>query len=268
MVSIAGSKMANVSFGAIDFQTKDFYQFAQIDGLVGLAGNAGTANTFSQLFLAGAFAQEVFAMCFVEGSQSNGSLTFGGADPRLYHGSIQYTENVQPQPGYYGMNVDLGVNGQSVAAATSSIIDSGTNILLLPTPMYNALSQRFLSLCTQFNMTGICTGTYNSSATLLDGFCYDLTQEDFSRFPNITFSINSTTGSTFELIVPPAAYLVPLRLPFNPSSYCFAVLATGPTGFFIIGDTVMSGYYSVFNIASQQIGWAPVNTQTCGSLQV
>lgn len=46
---------------------------------------------------------------------------------------------------------------------------------------------------------------------------------------------------------------------------CLGVGVVGG-GLQIIGDTLMQNYLVVFDVENSRIGWAPVNTDTCGSL--
>jgi hypothetical protein len=48
--------------------------------------------------------------------------------------------------------------------------------------------------------------------------------------------------------------------------YCLGIRNTGSGGMLIIGDTTMEDYLVVFDREQNRIGWAPVNTKTCGSL--
>jgi hypothetical protein len=43
-------------------------------------------------------------------------------------------------------------------------------------------------------------------------------------------------------------------------------MAGSDHGPLVAGDTTMRNYYLVFDLAKQQIGWGPVNKDTCGSL--
>ena len=56
---------------------------------------------------------------------------------------------------------------------------------------------------------------------------------------------------------------------FYANEKCLGILATGSedsTGLFIVGDTLMQNYYTILDNANNQIGWAAVNKQNCGSI--
>lgn len=134
-------------------------------GVVGMAGPAGVESVFSQLASAKAvpaglclasfrslpLAHLVFSradawgICLNPGATSNGTLTLGGADPRLYHGlvlglllvhlgdlhylthigDLAYTASIDTE--HYVMNfAGLTVGGVPVKGVESTIIiDSG-----------------------------------------------------------------------------------------------------------------------------------------------
>lgn len=77
---------AQVTFGAIESQTAHFEQFERIDGVMGMAGDAAYTSVFGELVKNGAVADNMWAICLRHGSSSNGSLTLGGIDQRLYTG--------------------------------------------------------------------------------------------------------------------------------------------------------------------------------------
>lgn len=108
------------------------------------------------------------------GSVSNGSITVGGIDDRLYTGSIAYTPNTGGGQFYQMGAQGITVGGASVVLDEPNvIIDSGTNILLLPSESYTSLKQVFLALCSSVNLHGVCD--VPSGSTIFDNVCYPFT---------------------------------------------------------------------------------------------
>jgi hypothetical protein len=66
MVSLGSLGPVPVTFGAITYQTSNFDQFKQIDGVVGLAGAAGSGNVFESLRSAGYIEEDMFGMCLAQ----------------------------------------------------------------------------------------------------------------------------------------------------------------------------------------------------------
>ena len=67
--------------------------------------------------------------------------------------------------------------GQSIDTYPGCIVDSGTNILLLPANLYDALNQTFLKQCSTTKYPYVC----DTQKTLLDGYCYPLTQDEINQ---------------------------------------------------------------------------------------
>jgi hypothetical protein len=72
----------------------------------------------------------LWSICLQPGSVSNGTITIGGIDSRLYTGQVVYTPDVG-QGQFYEMNLNgISVGNTSVYIDEQQvIIDSGTNIL-------------------------------------------------------------------------------------------------------------------------------------------
>jgi len=181
----------------------------------------------------------------------------GGTDPSLYTGNFGYTPIV-PGEGFYSINMtDILVDGKSIGQPYSSyssnaIVDSGTNILLLPDELYGPLDSTFQSLCSKINLPYIC----KTKKSFFDGYCYPLTQQQIDEFPSIELNIDGV-----PLIMSGEDYLLEEQPGSN--NYCLAILNTGPGGFIIIGDTVMQNYYTLFDVTNQRLGWATVNSGNC-----
>jgi hypothetical protein len=150
-VSLAGLGPVDVELGSIEKQTSNFDQFKQIDGVMGFT-MASKKNVFTQLVAAGK-SDNIWAMCMTQGSKSNGTITIGGVDPRL---SVDGKVNYVPDAGRGFREVavaslDLGGSGSSGTASiginSNAILDTGTNVLLLPKTAMNSLQVR---RCTHF----------------------------------------------------------------------------------------------------------------------
>jgi len=243
-----------INFGAIEYQTSNFYQFQNIDGVMGIGGPAGSTNLFSTLFSKGKVPANEFSMCFNQGSKSNGTLTLGGVDPRLYIGSFETVKNSGEGDYEVPMN-SMTVGGQTIEATqTSAIIDSGTNILLLPNQAFNSMKTIFVNNCTQNPLVGVC----GTGKTIFDGACFPLTAKQMAAYPPLVINLEGAT-----LSVPYYSYLVVVD---TPGQYCLGILPTGVGGFTIFGDTIMENYLVSFNRAANTIGWAQVNDKNCGNI--
>ena len=251
-----------ITFGAIDYQTSNFEQFQNIDGVCGMAGPANPQSVISQLATNNAIPAWMWSLCLQPGAVSNGTITLGGIDSRLHDGDVVYTPDVGGGQ-FYSMQLNgMKLGGQQVYTDEPQvIIDSGTNILLLPDETFSSMKKLFLGMCSSQNqLHGICD--VGSTETLFDGKCFDFTAAQIAAFPNITISVPS-----IDLVMTPKNYILfEYGVNFKPGQYCLGISSTGPQGLQIVGDTLLENYLTVFDQTNQKIGWAPVSNQ-CGNIQ-
>eukprot|EP00998_Keelungia_sp_KM082_P003496 NODE_1434_length_1334_cov_70.681856_g1421_i0.p1 GENE.NODE_1434_length_1334_cov_70.681856_g1421_i0~~NODE_1434_length_1334_cov_70.681856_g1421_i0.p1 ORF type:complete len:403 (+),score=89.22 NODE_1434_length_1334_cov_70.681856_g1421_i0:60-1268(+) len=260
-VSAGGLGPVNVSLGAITKQTTNFDQFNVVCGVMGFI-DSGKSTVFEQLVKAGK-SKNLWAICMNEGSKSNGTVTLSEIDNRLYTGSIQYTPMVDD--GFYSVKMDsIKVGEASISGLNpTAILDTGTNVLLLPTKAYDSMKAAFLDMCASKKLAGICDQPKNE--TLFEGHCFPLTAAEVAEYPDITLNVGDASNPV-ALTMVPTDYLL-----FNDfrskasNQICLGVRPTGQS-FLIIGDTTMQSHYLIFDNANRRIGWAPVNKANCGSL--
>jgi hypothetical protein len=121
-----------------------------IDGVMGFT-SGGKEDVFSQL-VASNKCDNVWSICMHEGSKSNGSITIGGVDPRL-SSNVQYVadsgfgfHSVQVTSITIGGSAPMPVSDDVARArapipvGASAILDTGTNILLVPSSVLAKVS--------------------------------------------------------------------------------------------------------------------------------
>eukprot|EP01051_Picozoa_sp_SAG22_P001135 SAG22_NODE_41_length_25488_cov_6.133719_10_plen_259_part_00 len=248
-------------------------QFKRVDGVLGLAGaGAGPGNVFELLYRGGFVEQDLFGMCLAAGNTSNGTFTIGGVDTRLYTGEIAWAPDVGGSgvgglAGLYQQQLAGIAVGKTVLNGSAfqqvAILDSGTNVLLLPSPLWQPVAAAFRAHCTlahgQPSLKGLC-GLRPGTKGLLDGGCVSMTDAEMAEFPTLRLGI--TAGG---LEMPPSSYLRRDDPRTNPGQVCFGVRDTGDGGYLIIGDTTMENYFVAFDRANKRIGWAK-RTDACGSV--
>ncbi|KAL6043721.1 aspartic proteinase precursor [Balamuthia mandrillaris] len=111
-----GDLHAKSPFGVIMYQTPNFQQFFYIDGVIGFsfpgASSWGGVAPYEQFVQAGLI-DNVVSMCL--NANEGGVITLGGADPSLYHGSIQWTPLINTDFPAYTINMtDIQLNGVSI----------------------------------------------------------------------------------------------------------------------------------------------------------
>ena len=250
-----------MGLGSISKQTSNFDQFKVIDGVMGFT-QGGKEDVFAQLVAAGK-CDNVWAICMHEGSVSNGTLTVGGVDPRLSD-KVEYVKDVGQ--GFHSVQVESITVGASAAAASPSvavgkdvpvgnaaILDTGTNILLVPKSLLAPLQ------------AAMCADTSLASCNdLWADTCLPLSDAQLAAYPPMSLNLDNgvklaMTAKDYLLLGSPLAGAA--------GNYCLGIKDGGDAGGgFIIGDTTMRNYYLVFDLAERKIGWGLVNTATCGSL--
>ena len=204
-----------------------------------------------------------FSLCLDQSGQG-GLFMLGGADSSTYTGQFQYTPFIGGLDELYNIwMTDIQVQGQSVQldpnvlnGGGSTVVDTGTNILLLPDQPYQALRQVYSNLCGSLKLPGFCN-VANKSATLFDGVCYPLTAAERASWPDLVLVFQG------GLSVPMKANTYIIENVPGSGQYCLGITDTGSDGFTIIGDTTMAGYVTLFDRDNAQLGFAPVNAANC-----
>lgn len=261
-----GGLSGTTSVGTITYQTSNFVQFKVIDGVIGFACDSqyNRPTPLQDLVNQGKI-QDMFSMCFDESGQG-GVFTLGGADPKLYTGEFQYTPFLGDGTGLYSVNLNDVVVGKTSIGVPSyvynnpmydgTVIDSGTNIFLLPGTAFSALKKTFRDQCSTNDLFGVCG--QNATNTIFDNqLCFPMTLAQRQAYPDITLTFDPNVKVTMTY----AEYIIE----FVPGSgkYCLGVINTGANGFTIIGDTNMSRYVSLYDRVNNRLGFAPVNAANC-----
>jgi len=248
-VSLAGLGPVSVKLGSITRQTSNFDQFKRIDGVIGFT-MGGSSNVYKQLVDAGK-CDNVWALCMYEGSQSNGTLTIGGADARLADGPIIYVPD--SGLGFHSVSVaSLKLGDSTIQVGQNAILDTGTNVLLLPSTVFAQVQK---SMCSDMSLA-YCKELWSSA-------CVTMTDAQMDAYPPLAMELDGIalqmTSRDYLLIGSPLAA--------SAGQVCLGIRDGGSAGGsgFIIGDTTMRHYYLVFDLAERKIGWGKVNKQTCGS---
>ncbi|KAF8266899.1 acid protease [Lactarius quietus] len=130
-VMIAGYMAKNQTFGAASAYSTGFMRrHFRPDGLLGLAFPSlsayGATPVFQTLAAQGSFANNSFGVCL---TKANSELYLGGTNNKLYKGGFTYVPLTQQ--GYWQTNFDaLYLNGRKIAGVKSSVIDTGTSLIL------------------------------------------------------------------------------------------------------------------------------------------
>ncbi|MCL2450966.1 MAG: pepsin-like aspartyl protease, partial [Polyangiaceae bacterium] len=137
----------SVKLDLVDIQTENqfFKSGTTFQGILGLGPSQlelqGTQTYFAQATAAGVAPVMGFELC-----PTSGTMWLGGVDPSAAASAIQYTPLVTSgkTSSYYSIIIDdLSVGGTSLGFKAADfedpIVDTGTSLFYLPTPVYSAL---------------------------------------------------------------------------------------------------------------------------------
>jgi hypothetical protein len=160
-----------------------------------------------------------------------GELTLGGTDPAHYTGELNYVPLTSAS--YWQIAVDeIAVGGTAYTNATTNqaIVDSGTSMLVGPTAAIAEIASTL--------------GAHELSATgeYVVGCNKDLPTIDVT-IGGVSYPIDAN-----NLVLPdgPICILLMMGMDLHPEGIDW-----------ILGDVFMREYYTVFDYANQQIGFAP-----------
>jgi len=150
-------------------------------------------------------------------------------------------------------SLDLGGSGSSGTASiginSNAILDTGTNVLLLPPRLLKSLGD---AMCGDKSLVQ-CPALWSNT-------CVQLSDAEVDAYPALTLQLDGTalhmTARDYLLLGSPLATAA--------GQYCLGIKSGGDL--FIIGDTTMRHYYLVFDLHRKMIGWGNVSHTGCGSV--
>ena len=249
---------------AITGQTGFFDPMAPYSGILGLGPKqlleAGTSS-----YMDGLAAQYdktelmAFRLC-----PFSGDMWLQGYDPTAAAADPQWTPMLpiddQNNP-FYSVNiagVALGTTDLAVTTADFGpvLIDTGTSVSYIPDPALNKLLAAINADAT--------FKTLFPAQTLADNFTNGCVQGDpaltsndvDSMLPTLSVSYPDGAGGSFPIEVPASqSYLYPVGM----GQFCLAVSSAGPDATYgsLIGDTLLAGMLTIFDVQNLQVGLAP-----------
>lgn len=254
-VSFAGeTSSVNMRFGSIQSQTNFFQGFDQ--GIVGFASAAialpGTDALIAKRMTAGANGQFAFQLC-----TNDGKLWMGGFDPAATQSAPQLSPMVPlgaTQPFYEVTVQGAKIGGGAVTLSGAAVVDTGTSILVVS-------SAQLKSMTTAISGSAGFKATF-PGVTLVGGQCFDpgaLTHAQIdAALPPLAITLPLAGGGTFDLTLPATqSYLLDQSMG-GQSAMCYAVQSINQPGIpIIMGDTILRGFVTVFDVTGQKIGFAP-----------
>lgn len=228
-VTIGGLSVTDQEFALVN-TVFNGYSSGKFDGLLGLGYETLSVNhattVLDNMYNEGVISEKVFSFKLGDSDGEDGELLFGGIDSALYTGDITYVPVVEQA--YWEISLDgVSVEGKTYGSNTKAIVDSGTSLLTGPTADVAEIASKLGAV--EIGSTGY----------------YELICD--YTLPDISYTLN---GVSFSLSA--SDYL------FADGGVCLLTLTGYDFGdnMWIMGDVFMRKYYSVFDAANNQVGFA------------
>jgi len=215
--------------------------FAQFDGILGMAWDAisvnGIAQPMTQIFDHPACEEKLFAFWLNRNggdSKTGGEMTLCGTDPAHYVGEIFWIPLIAADYWRVGLNA-LKVGGREVITHSHAVLDTGSSVLVGPIVQVRLVQQ-------EIGAVELLPGEYFVLCSLV------------SMLPDIHIVLN---GMDYKLR--PEEYII--KISQDGVDMCIVGIIglefpAGMDPFWILGDSFIGQYYSVFDHENQRIGLA------------
>uniref|UniRef100_A0AAY4DLC8 Peptidase A1 domain-containing protein n=1 Tax=Denticeps clupeoides TaxID=299321 RepID=A0AAY4DLC8_9TELE len=237
--TVAGITIQSQEVGVSTNEPGQNFVVAQFDGILGLAYPSISAGqqtpVVDTMIQQGLLQSDIFAFYLSSGGQGS-EVAFGGVDQNMYTGQIYWTPVTSESYWQIGIQAFL-VGGQATgwcSQGCQAIVDTGTSMLTAPQQVLGSLMQSIGAQQDQYGQ-----------------YVVDCSQ--VSSLPTLTFTIS---GVDFPL--PPSAYVSQVN------QWAICTINITPTylpsqngqPLWILGDVFLRQYYSVYDRANNQLGFA------------
>ncbi|XP_023147971.2 gastricsin-like [Amphiprion ocellaris] len=241
-VNVGGIEITNQEIGLSTNEPGENFVVAPFDGILGLAypsiSAGGQTPVMDSMMADNLLNADIFAFYLSRNEQQGSVLSFGEVDNNLFKGQIYWTPVASET--YWEISVQgFQINGQETgwcSQGCQSVVDTGTSTLTAPQQYLGDILQ---AIGAQENQYG--------------EYMVDCSQ--INNMPTFSFVIN---GVSFPL--PPSAYIIQQ----NQNGYQYCSVGITPTylpssngqPMWIFGDVFLREYYSVYDRANNQLGFA------------
>jgi hypothetical protein len=226
-VTIGNISIPNTVLGIANYDDQE--QNENFDGLLGLGFRAladqGIEAPLQAMSRLGLIDKAIFAFKLANSNASYGELSLGALDEDQYEGQVYYSSVTRKAYWQIEMQGFWSGNDQISDSVSQVIVDSGTSFIIGP---QDAISDLANSVGASLVQDGYYCGT-NTAA-----------------LPDLAFVIN---GKAYY--VPPSVYVL------SDGSCGFSSADLSKTGIsWILGDSFMRNFYTVFDLDNAQVGFA------------
>lgn len=234
----------NASFGCQTYESGLFYS-QEADGITGLSQSLSYGNTLFDSIRADLKTPNIFSMCL---GQEMGALVLGGSVPEEleanwipYSGSASYVVELTDIR-FDGVGI-----GESSSTYRTTIIDSGTTFMYLPTGAYHKVLAKWQSSCPW----GACSARV-VKGPYPDDYCYTATADEIERFGRSSLHFANGVAVDFG----PASYAYELAA----GKWCLGVFDNNHAGA-VIGGANMRNHEVIFDREKRRVAFVPSNCE-------
>lgn len=249
-VEIGGLKAEGQAFVAVSSEYElegtaaDGILVRSTQGLGYMALSNNVPTLMDTLYNQGAIPAKVLGV-FLSNSEDRSSpqssVSIGGYDPSPYaKGSLRFTPNLYPKVGFWTVGLKAVSFGEVRLQLKTriAIFDTGASLIGAADSDFDAVSSWF---ATKFG----CESKNSFIAC-------DCTAHPISTFPNITFNIGG-----FETKLTGPQYLSAYRS--SGQLICMVLITSSFQDFWILGDSFLRQFYTVYDMDNNQIGFASLS---------
>jgi len=269
-LNISLGSVSSVSVAGLVFRSTQGFRYdagTQIDGLIGL-GLSSPSTSFPTVLDDWIHSNGLHDAFAIQLGPNGGAISLGGYNPSYFTGEILWTPLLHhngwyqiplPQISVGNTNIQYSTQIQKAKAA----IDSGTTYVLVPTDVFAQIASSIASYASQSSSScphSICGPM--ASTIFYTGLCSS--DIDLQTLPTIrfTFQRKMTISETkhhhvgyFTLSLTPRQYTY-AKYTQNGRDCTAYGIGIGPNDVFVLGDTFMTSYYSIFDRQNMRLGLA------------
>lgn len=242
-----GNYTGTTTFGAATNASAGFI-VAGTDGIWGMtrpnpAWKMLQNGPLTTLFDAGM--NKTFAMCL---GTTGGALHLGGYDSSYASGGLKWY-TFDPTSYHYDITLTrIAVGTTSISNSGGPLtIDSGSTQTRVPHAVYDSMLDAIARQCTSCNMNVFFSSYYITV--------------DPGSYPTIHLTLTDITGTSNTISLTGAQYLMPN--PTDGSQYTSGFYTTSKNTEWIIGQSFMRNWYTVFDIAYGVVGIGSLASGKC-----
>eukprot|EP00668_Euglena_longa_P011775 GGOE01014192.1.p1 GENE.GGOE01014192.1~~GGOE01014192.1.p1 ORF type:complete len:508 (-),score=142.25 GGOE01014192.1:145-1668(-) len=292
-VDVGGAMSANLTFLAFDHEVafrNGHLTDEYLHGVLGLGPpqdycSPPTAHCQPMTPLGALVAQNglsnLFALHLGNGLDDDGTLIIGGdgsdSASSLYSGSVQWARlqtNHNYQVYLHSLNIEeMAVITDEAHVFGRTIIDSGTNMIVLADPVFEALQAMYQRLYSSlpavatyksiWNKTGCRGRSWNTHPHDDCKYCLYGSKVDITQYPDLVFILDDDVQIT---IGPTHYFYETLSSTTNDLLYCLGITSASNAGLSnkhttVLGHLFLQGVFTVFDLDGHRVGFASVPEQ-------